>query len=507
MKHGNTVRTTPSHSEEPLQSPAEDSPKTSVARALADLAALARQAFEQKRRKECLALTRAILKIDPDHREAQVMENWIRSDLKENLETARTVVRDPNLENSPSLYKRAETMVRAILDVDPENEAARALLSEAGSSMAKSHSVISNDAPVPPAVDPETAHAEALRSLEQRIRSDDQYLSPLTENPGGLRSRGVIALCALAAIVVVWLVMRQHGVATVASEGAASRSTGILSVAMDEGVQVVVNDEYRGTAPMQPLTLAPGVYRLKYKINDEEIASEEVSVSAGGTAQNSMRHVMGRLMLIVVPTSEVQLSVDDKPIGPAPPYLDVKPGVHRLKFTAAGHESETRSASVKAGGNDLLTVLLKPSSGNSSPAGGRPVTETRNARADAATRAPKSLSNNAPPSPPSVAERLVAAQPAPAATGTLAVESVLPVDIYSGDRTTATVTSDVTVQINAKPWADVVVDGNPTRALGQTPLGGVSVPVGSTLVFRNPNFPEKKYRVAAKDTAIQVVFP
>jgi hypothetical protein len=487
MNDGNTVRTPPSHSEEPLQSAAQDSPKTSVTSALADLAALARQAFEEKRRKECLALTRAILKIDPDHREAQVMESWIRSDLKENLETARTVARDPNLQNSPSLYKRAETMVRAILDVDPDNEAARALLSEAGSSMAKSHSVISNDAPVPREVDPETAHAEALRSLEQRIISEGQYPSPLSENPGGFRSRGLIALCALAAIAVVWLVMRQHGVATVASPGVASRSTGILSVAVDEGVQVVVNDQYRGTAPMEPLTLAPGVYRLKYKINGEEIASEEVSVSAGGTAHNSMRHVMGRLMLIVLPTSGVQLSVDDKSIGPAPPYLEVKPGEHLLKFTAAGHESETRSASVKAGGNDLLTVLLKPSSGNSSPAGGRPVTETRKARVDAAARVPISLSSNAPPSPPSVAER-VAAQPAPAATGTLAVESV-------------------TVQINARPWADVVVDGNPPRVLGQTPLGSVSVPVGSTLVFRNPNFPEKKYRVAAKDTAIQVVFP
>jgi len=65
----------------------------------------------------------------------------------------------------------------------------------------------------------------------------------------------------------------------------------------------------------------------------------------------------------------------------------------------------------------------------------------------------------------------------------------------------------VAVQINAKPWAQVFLDGPVRRSLGQTPLSGVSVPVGGVLLFENPNFPTKSHRIAAADNAIQVEFP
>jgi serine/threonine-protein kinase len=66
----------------------------------------------------------------------------------------------------------------------------------------------------------------------------------------------------------------------------------------------------------------------------------------------------------------------------------------------------------------------------------------------------------------------------------------------------------ISVQINAKPWAQVYVDGPvQRRSLGQTPLSGVSVPVGAVLVFENPNFPTKTHRIREADTAIQVEFP
>jgi hypothetical protein len=64
----------------------------------------------------------------------------------------------------------------------------------------------------------------------------------------------------------------------------------------------------------------------------------------------------------------------------------------------------------------------------------------------------------------------------------------------------------VSLQINAKPWAQVFLDGTTRRPLGQTPLSGVIVPVGSVLLFENPNFATKSYQVTEKDTAIQVDF-
>ncbi len=80
-------------------------------------------------------------------------------------------------------------------------------------------------------------------------------------------------------------------------------------------------------------------------------------------------------------------------------------------------------------------------------------------------------------------------------------------DIKPNERTTASVTFQITVQINARPWAQVFLEGAPRRPLGQTPLSGVSVPVGGVLVFENPNFTAKTYRITEKDSAIQLNFP
>jgi hypothetical protein len=79
--------------------------------------------------------------------------------------------------------------------------------------------------------------------------------------------------------------------------------------------------------------------------------------------------------------------------------------------------------------------------------------------------------------------------------------------IRPNETTTASVTFQVNVQINAKPWAQVFLDGTARRPLGQTPLSGVTVPIGGVLVFENPNFPSKSYRITEKDAAIQVDFP
>jgi hypothetical protein len=80
-------------------------------------------------------------------------------------------------------------------------------------------------------------------------------------------------------------------------------------------------------------------------------------------------------------------------------------------------------------------------------------------------------------------------------------------DIKANQTTTALVTFEIDVQINARPWANVFVEGATRKALGQTPFGSVRVPLGSVLTFENPNFPSKTYRVTDKDSAIQIVFP
>jgi hypothetical protein len=79
--------------------------------------------------------------------------------------------------------------------------------------------------------------------------------------------------------------------------------------------------------------------------------------------------------------------------------------------------------------------------------------------------------------------------------------------ISSNQTTRAMITFEVTVQVNAKPWAEVFLDGVERKALGQTPLSGVRVPIGGVLVFEHPEFQGKKYRVTGRETGIQIVFP
>ena len=88
-----------------------------------------------------------------------------------------------------------------------------------------------------------------------------------------------------------------------------------------------------------------------------------------------------------------------------------------------------------------------------------------------------------------------------------ALRTVVTHDIKNNQTLAASITFQQTVQINSKPWAQVFVDGTTRRLLGQTPLSGVSIPIGGVLVFENPNFPSKTYRITDKDTAIQVDFP
>ena len=79
--------------------------------------------------------------------------------------------------------------------------------------------------------------------------------------------------------------------------------------------------------------------------------------------------------------------------------------------------------------------------------------------------------------------------------------------INSNETTRAMINFDVSVEINAKPWAEVFLDGTERKPLGQTPMSEVRVPIGGVLVFQNPKFEAKKYQVTGRERAIQIVFP
>jgi hypothetical protein len=420
----------------------------SVDAGLSELVQMARQSFEDKRRTQALALTRAILKIDPENREALVIQSWVRNDLQKQLTNARARVAEAHKEKSLDLYDQAERLLRGILNADPQSEEATTLLAE---------------------VMPAQRAAAAARALEPEL--DLQQKPPL--HPTVRKSRRQAAL---------WVVVT-----------------------------------------LLALSAAFGLFKLgnSNKSQAAQIHQIEVAETKPAPAPTS---ATGSFELVVVPETGVQLTVDDSEPKPVPQRIELPAGPHRLVFTAKGYSPQTISETVVAGQYHVLPVVMnfapdvntppsaRPSSAPSAPSPDRPA----NGKPDAAEPVGLLALSAAVPVDVYFAGKQLGTTPVkvqlPAGLRTLEYryQDLTKTDtqmIKSGQTVTATVVFDVNVQINARPGAQVSIEGPEGRALGQTPLSNVTVPAGSVLVFQNPRYPEKKFRVTGRDNAIQIVFP
>src|SRR4029079_12552572 len=120
-------------SKDPVQFPVKPTTNTTQPDpnvGLAELAQLARQAVEENRRKQSMGLANAILKIDPEHKQALVIRSWIQSDLQNDLSAAKAMLEEAQSNSNRGLFERAEISCRTILNIDSDNEKARDLLKE-----------------------------------------------------------------------------------------------------------------------------------------------------------------------------------------------------------------------------------------------------------------------------------------------------------------------------------------------------------------------------------------
>jgi hypothetical protein len=81
----------------------------------------------------------------------------------------------------------------------------------------------------------------------------------------------------------------------------------------------------------------------------------------------------------------------------------------------------------------------------------------------------------------------------------LGYRSVQSVDIEPGEVRSLTLDPRGAVNVNAKPWAEVWVDG---RKAGDTPLANLQLPLGTReLVLRHPQYGERRVTVTVKGNA------
>jgi hypothetical protein len=84
---------------------------------------------------------------------------------------------------------------------------------------------------------------------------------------------------------------------------------------------------------------------------------------------------------------------------------------------------------------------------------------------------------------------------------TLGFHSRETVTVKPGELTSRTVAvPNGRISVNAMPWADVLVDGNPA---GQTPLANLSLPIGEhQITFRHPQLGEQRQTAVVKSEGV-----
>ena len=346
---------------------------------------LARQAYEQKRIKDCLDLTRAILLIDPDNAQAQSLRSSMQSELHRNLENVSAFRRQAQSKEKPE--KQSEPSRTAVPgNVELDSESNSAALIEATSPLAEAP----ND-------------SRRMLKIGSWVRATVLVLLSAT-----VLSISVVSLMKPATT--------PKPVAPLRASTPANSSQQIQNVnapapelsLLTNSIETVPVPEPTPPAAENPST----TYRSSAVVPPPGPVAKEpqpVIAAAAGT-------------LAVSSQTSVDIYKDDAYLGAAPVSLELPAGTHTLEYRHGGLRK-------------YVTHVIN-----------------------------------------------------------------------SNETTKTTITFDVSVQINSKPWAAVFIDGVEKKALGQTPLSGVRVPIGSVLIFENPRFQTKTYRVTGNETGIQVVF-
>src|SRR6266571_3279846 len=352
---------------------------------LCKLIELARQAYEQKRTKDCLDLTRAILLIDPGNAQAQSLRSSMQSELHRNLENVSAFLRQAQSKENPE--KQSEPSRTAVPgNVELDSESNSAALIEATSPLAQAPD--------------DSRRMPKIRSL--------------------VRAAVLVLLSAIVLGITVDSLVKPSTTpkpvkASLRASTSVDSSEQIQNVNAPEpelswltnSVETVPVPE-----PIPPATEKPlNTYKSSAVVPPPPAANEPqpVIAAAAGT------------LAVSSPTS-VDIYKDDAYLGAAPVSLELPAGTHTIEY---------RHGSLRK----YVTHVIN-----------------------------------------------------------------------SNETTKTTITFDVSVQINSKPWAAVFIDGVEKKALGQTPLSGVRVPIGSVLIFENPRFQTKTYRVTGNETGIQIVF-
>jgi hypothetical protein len=253
--------------------------------------------------------------------------------------------------------------------------------------------------------------------------------------------------------------------------------------------EILIDGARRGTTPLT-LSLTPGTHTITIRRGrDERVVPLTIASGAEVSQYFEMKVeepgvLVGQVSVVTDPPG-ARVAVDGKPRGTSPITLvDLTPAEHKVTVTSDTGSAE-RTVAVTAGGTASIMFSLPKVAG---PVGGW---LSISAPFDVEVVEHEDVIGT------SGTNRIMLAAGRHDITiinRSLGYEEPRRVEVTAGKTIAVRVDPPkVPVSVNARPWADVTLDGN---SVGQTPLSNLSVAVGPhELVFRHPQFAERRQTI------------
>jgi hypothetical protein len=303
---------------------------------------------------------------------------------------------------------------------------------------------------------------------------------------------GVIAVLGLGGFAVVKFGGGGKGGASANEPAVAPAAQGTLVIdATPRAATVFIDDVARGTTPLK-IELVPGQHTVKLDGGDNITRTFPVTVTAGKEVSHMVelsRNLETGSLDIRTDPAGARVLLDGKAVGNSPVSLaDIAPGDHQIVVEG---QAGTARQSVKVIAGTRSSIVIPLASSTASPAAGW---------LSVASDHELEVMQDGSQIGTSRTEKLMMAAGTynlEFSNDTLGFTTTKSVKIEPGKVARVSVPiPDGTLNLNATPWAEVLVDGNP---IGQTPIGGVTVKAGShELIFRNPKTGEKKQTVVVR---------
>jgi hypothetical protein len=249
------------------------------------------------------------------------------------------------------------------------------------------------------------------------------------------------------------------------------------------GAQVLINEELRGLTPLT-MTLTPGHHIITIRRGPEErIVPLEVAAGAEVAQYFEFPAATTKLSVITEPPG-ARVVIDGEARGVSPVTVgDLTVATHTVTVTGASGSAE-RMVTTEAG--TTMSVVFSLPKASSLEAGWLTVAASFEVTVLERTEVVGTSASSRIMIPVGRHELDLVNQ-------TLGYQDHRKVDVASGRTAVIHVDARAPLSANARPWADVTIDGNP---VGQTPIANLSLSLGThQVVFRHPDLGERRQSV------------